>query len=158
MSKPLTWDSGLRWDTPGLTWDGSLPDSPVKPQKRTTSMTTTEVFGFADAVNQAMSTNQADLLIKGLTVAPWLTDGASLKTDAVTKNTTQEATKAALKGQTAAADGALQALYDFYSSKLDVMAGAYGKTTDQGKQLLRLRSDVRRGPNAPKPAATAAKP
>ena len=27
MSQPLTYDSGLRYDTPGLTWDGSLPNS-----------------------------------------------------------------------------------------------------------------------------------
>jgi len=118
-------------------------------------MTTTEIFGFADAVNQAMSANQADLLTKGITVAPWLTQGATLKGDAVTKNNAQESAKAALKGLTADADTALQSLYDFSSSKLDAMASAYGKTSPQGKQLLRLRSDVRRGPNPAKAPAHA---
>ncbi len=29
MPEPLRWDSGLRWDTPGLTWNGFVPDSPT---------------------------------------------------------------------------------------------------------------------------------
>jgi hypothetical protein len=60
---------------------------------------------------------------------------------------------AALKTLTGETDAALQALYDFYSTKLDAMAAALGKTTNQGKALLRLRSDIRRGPNPAKPAA-----
>ena len=115
------------------------------------SLTTTEVFGFADAVNAAMTANQAELLTKGVTVAPWLTEGTTLKNDAATKNNLQEAAKAALKNATANCDTALQTAYDFYSSKLDIIAGAYGKTSPVGKQLLRLRSDIRRGPNSPTP-------
>jgi len=38
-------------------------------------------------------------------------------------------------------------------NKLDAMASAYGKTSDKGQQLLRLRSDIRRGSNPPAPTA-----
>jgi hypothetical protein len=37
----------------------------------------------------------------------------------------------------------LKAAYDFYSSKLDSAANAYGKTSDKGKELLKLRSKIR---------------
>ncbi|MCB1062168.1 MAG: hypothetical protein KDN20_04505 [Verrucomicrobiae bacterium] len=30
-AEPITWDSGLRWDTPGLKWDGTVPDPPSNP-------------------------------------------------------------------------------------------------------------------------------
>jgi hypothetical protein len=113
------------------------------------SLTTTEIFGFADAVNQAMTANQAALLAQGVTVTTWLTQGATFKTDAVTINEQQETAKAALKTLTTETDAALQSLYDFYSTKLDAMAAALGKTSDQGKALLRLRSEIRRGPNPP---------
>jgi len=115
------------------------------------SLTTTEVFGFADAVNAAMTANSAELLTKGVTVGPWVTEGTTLKNDAVTKNDDQEATKALLKTKTAATNTALQTAYDFYSSKLDTIANAYGKTSEKGKQLLRLRSDIRRGGGSPPP-------
>ena len=155
MGKPLLYNTGLRYNAQGLVYGGSQPDSPTIKHRKTTSMTTTEIYGFTDAVNQAMSTDQAELLTKGLTVAPWLTQGATLKTDAITKNNAQEAAKAALRTQTVDADAALQALYDFYSSKLDAMASAYGKTTPKAKELLRLRSDIRRGPNPAKAQAKA---
>ena len=118
------------------------------------SLTTTEVFGFADAVAQAMSSNQSDLQAGGLNVSTWLTQGATLKSDAVTKNDAQEAAKAELKNKTADTDAALQSLYDFYSTKLDAMAGVLGKTSNQGKALLQLRSAIRRGSNKAKQPAT----
>jgi hypothetical protein len=88
-------------------------------------------------------------------VTTWLTEGAALKADAVTKNNDQEAAKAALKGKTAETDRALQAVYDFYSTKLDAMASTFGKTSDKAKSLLRLRSSIRRGPNQPATPAPA---
>ena len=94
----------------------------------------------------------------GLTVTQWITQGATLKTDAVTKNDEQEAAKAALKTKTATTDAALQALYDFYSTKLDAMAGVLGKNSNKAKSLLRLRSDIRRGSNASKTPATTKTP
>jgi len=113
------------------------------------SLTITEVFGFADKVNEAMDSNSTELLAKGLTVAPWKTEGDGLKKDAVHQADLENKAKTALKDQSAVFQTALQTVYDYYSSKLDAMAGVYGKTTPKGKELLRLRSDIRRGPNTP---------
>ena len=72
-----------------------------------------------------------------MTFTPWFTESTTLKNDAVSKNNIQEA--------------ALQIACDYYSSKLDIIAKAYGKTSPQGKQLLKLRSDSHCGPSAPTP-------
>ena len=113
------------------------------------SLTTTEVFGFADKVTEAMDSNSAELLTKGLTVGPWKTEGDGLKQDAVHQVDLEGKAKTALKDQTVVTQTSLQTMYDFYSSKLDAMACAYGKTTTKAKELLHLRSDIRRGPNTP---------
>ena len=68
------------------------------------------------------------------------------------QNTIQEGLKAGLKTQTTVTDNALQTTYDSSSTKLDAVVSVLGKTTDKGKQGLRLRSDIRRGPNTPPPA------
>ena len=155
VSQPLRYNTGLRYNTPGLVYGGSLPDGPTIKKHRTMSLTITEVFGFADKVNEAMDSNSAELLAKGLTVGPWKTEGVGLKQDAVHQADLENKAKTALKDQSAVFQAALQTVYDFYSTKLDAMAGVYGKTTPKGKELLHLRSDIRRGPNAPAtPAAT----
>ncbi len=43
MSDPITFDSGLTWDSPGLTWDGQLPE-PLTKKKN--SMHTKAVIDF----------------------------------------------------------------------------------------------------------------
>lgn len=113
------------------------------------SLTTTEVFGFADAVSQAFTDNTALLLTKGITAAPHITEIGAVKTTAVTKNGAQEDIKAALKTATIQTDAALQDAYNVSSSKLDMIVGAVGKTTPKGQELLKLRSKIRNHPATP---------
>lgn len=41
--RPLTYDAGYRWDTPGLVWDGMVPDpNPVMPNDNQVSATLTD--------------------------------------------------------------------------------------------------------------------
>ena len=157
MGKPLLYNTGLRYNTQGLVYGGSLPDNPTINKRKTVSLTTTEVFGFADKVSEAMDSNSADLTANGVTPATLKSGGETLKSDAIHQADLEGKAKTALKVQTQATQTALQKVYDYYSSKLDVLVGAVGKTTPKGKELLRLRSDIRRGPNTPAPAPTAAK-
>ena len=157
MGNPLRYNTGLKYNTQGLVYGGSLPDSPTINKRKTVSLTTTEVFGFADKVSEAMDSNSVQLAAGGLTVGPLKTAGEALKTSAVTQVDLEGKAKTALKIQTQATQTALQAVYDLYSSKLDAMVGVFGKTTPKGKELLRLRSDIRRGPNAPAPAPAGAR-
>jgi len=158
MGNPLRYNTGLKYDAPGLVYGGSLPDVPNINKRKTVSLTTTEVFGFADKVSAAMDSNSVQLAANGLTVGPLKTSGDTLKTNAVQQVDLEAKAKTALSIQTKAAQAALQAVYDHYSSKLDAMVGVIGKTTPKGKELLRLRSDIRRGPNdagsAPAPGKT----
>ena len=54
-----------------------------------------------------------------------------------------------MKLQTEVTAAALDAAYASASTKLDTMIGAVGKTSELGKQLAKLRSGIRRGPNPP---------
>ncbi len=157
MGKPLLYNTGLRYNSPGLVYDGSLPDVPTLNKRKTVSLTTTEVFGFADKVNTAMDSNSVQLAANGVTVGPWKTAGGALQVDATHQADLEGQAKTALKLQTQATQTSLQTVYDYYSSKLDSMIGAFGKTTPKGKELARLRSDIRRGPNDPTPPPAAAK-
>ena len=157
MSKPLLYNSGLQYNTRGLVYGGSLPDSPTINKRKTVSLTSTEVFGFADKVDEAMDSNTTELAAAGLTVATLKGGGTTLKDDAVHQEDLEGKAKAALVTQTQATQAALQAVYDYYSSKLDVVVGVFGKTSVKGKQLLRIRSDIRRGPNSPQTPPAAAK-
>ncbi len=110
------------------------------------SLTTTEEFGFADKLIEYLTAHQAELLAVGLDVSGWITDIQTKKSTAVSKDQTQEAAKTAQSEATTQTVAALQTLYDTVSSKVDAAAGAVGKTTPTGKQILNIRSDIRRGP------------
>ena len=117
------------------------------------ALTTTEVIGFADEILEAMQQNKAELQAKGVDVTAWITEALGLKNDAVQKNHQQEMLKAQMKETTEQTQKALDSTYTFCSSKLDAMIGAYGKTSELGKRLQKIRSEVRRGPqHAAKPA------
>ena len=157
MARPIIYNSGVRYNTPGAVYNGVLPDTQTLNKRKTTMLTQTELFGFADEVTEAMDTNSTALAAEGVTTASWKTNGQTLKNSAVQQAGLERDAKAALKDQTTATQTALQAVYDHYSSKLDAMAGAFGKTTAKGKALLRIRSKIRRGPNNPPTPPAAAK-
>jgi hypothetical protein len=157
VGNPLRYNTGLKYNTKGQVYGGSLPDVLNLNKRKTMSLTITEVFGFADKVGAALDSNSTELAAKGLTVTPWKAEGAALKDAAVQQGVLEGKAKSALKDQSTAFQGALQTVYDYYSTKLDAAAGVYGKTTTKGKELLRLRSDIRRGPNDPGTTPAASK-
>ena len=123
------------------------------------SLTTTETLGFADGVIAFMTSNQAELAAAGLAVGPFLTQLASQKSDAITKNDQQESLKVQLRTKTEETTTAFATLYDNTSTKLDAVIGVLGKTSELAKQAAKLRSDIRRGsnsvaPTVPTPPAT----
>lgn len=115
------------------------------------ALTTTETLGFADGVSAFMTSNQAELAAAGLAVGPFLTQLASQKSDAITKNDQQESLKVQLRTKTAETTTAFATLYDNTSTKLDAVMGVLGKTSELAKQAAKLRSDIRRGSNSSAP-------
>ena len=121
------------------------------------SLTTTEVLGFCTSVAQALEDNKALLLTKKVDVTDWIPELDAEKKAAVAADSEQEKRKTALKKQTQLTEAALNTAYNSASSKLDTIIGTVGKTTAQGRQLAKLRSAIRRGPNKP-PAPPAPTP
>ncbi len=64
MSEPLKWDSALKWDSPGLTWDGVVPQ-PKKKMTNTkaiidfTDYTASELGPIAQTIHDKMVLNAA---------------------------------------------------------------------------------------------------
>ena len=112
------------------------------------AMTTTETLGFLEGLLQFLTVNQGTLAAKGLTVTNWITELETQRDLAVAKNTQQEGLKAQLRTLTQDTETALTTAYNNGSTKLDAIIGVLGKTTEEGKQAARLRSDIRRGPAA----------
>jgi len=117
------------------------------------ALTTAESLGFTDTVIELMTNNQATLQANGLNVTAWITELQTLKETAVTLNDEQEAMKAALRAKTVATETALDAVYRRTSTMLDAIIGVLGKTTPEGQQAARIRSDIRRGPGPTPPTA-----
>lgn len=113
------------------------------------AMTTTETLGFLEGLLQFLTVNQGALAAKGLTVTNWITELETQRDTAVAKNTQQEGLKAQLRTVTHDTEEALTIAYNSGSTKLDAIIGVLGKTTEEGKQAARLRSDIRRGPTDP---------
>ncbi len=76
------------------------------------ALTVPETIGFCEEVGQFMSANNAALTAKGLTVLPWVTELLNQRTELVTKNDLQEATKAELRIKTTEANAAQANLSD----------------------------------------------
>ena len=113
------------------------------------AMTTTETLGFLEGLVQYLVVNQGALAAKGLTVTNWITELETQRDLAVAKNTQQEGLKAQLRTLTQETETALTTVYNNGSTKLDAIIGVLGKTTEEGKQAARLRSDIRRDPADP---------
>lgn len=113
------------------------------------AMTTTETLGFLEGLLQYLTVNQGALAAKGLTVTNWITELETQRDTAVAKNTQQESMKAQLRTLTHDTETALTIAYNNGSTKLDAIIGVLGKTTEEGKQVARLRSDIRRDPADP---------
>lgn len=103
---------------------------------------TTETVGFCNQFVQLLSDNKNDLKAKGLDVADWITEIATLKDDAVTKDAEQDAVRVAAKAKTKEAQDANKLAYQTASTRLDAVMGVLGKNTPLAKQAGQLRSSL----------------
>ena len=101
-----------------------------------------ELLGAADKLNQFITDNTAELTAKNITPGPLNTSITNAKTDTVQKETAQEAKKQEAKAATTAYDLSAKSLYDLMTSVIDVCAGALGKKSAKGKQVLAIRQQL----------------
>ena len=93
--------------------------------------------------------NAAALTAKGLDVAVTKTRLTAARDNLVTLDAEQEALFVASQNKTAVLVAAIPLSYMDASGMVDAIAGLYGKNTPAGKNILDLRANIRRGPNAP---------
>lgn len=101
-----------------------------------------ELLGAADKLSQFITDNTADLTAKNITPGPLNTSVGNAKTDTLEKETVQEAKKQEAKAATAAYEASAKSLYDLMTSVIDVCAGALGKKSAKGKQVLAIRKQL----------------
>ena len=101
-----------------------------------------ELLGAADKLSQFITDNTAELTAKNITPGPLNTSVGNAKTDTLQKETSQEAKKQEARAATAAYDLSAGSLYDLVSSVIDVCAGALGKKSAKGKQVLAIRKQL----------------
>ncbi len=104
-----------------------------------------ELLGAADKLIQFITDNTPDLTAKNVTPGPLNTSLSNAKTDLVQKETLQETKKGELKTATQNYDTAAGLFYDLISSDIDVCAGALGKKSAKGKQVLAIRKQLNKG-------------
>jgi hypothetical protein len=106
-----------------------------------------ELMGALDSTLQFITDNTATLTAKGLTPANLTTAINALKTDLSGKDGIQENAKTALKNATLLYEGAAGPAYDAFSSMIDLMSGAVGKTTPLAKQARNIRTKLNKKKN-----------
>ncbi len=118
----------------------------------------TETVGMINNVIAHLSNadNAAKLTQQGFAVAARkerMTQELATITQA---NAEQEKRKVAAKQQTELLDEVLENGYNDASGAIDSIADAYGKGSDAARNVLRIRSAIRRGPLVAPPPAPAA--
>ena len=98
--------------------------------------------GFLESLDSAIAGNSADIAAAGLDVAALRARIGASKTAVVATDTAKDSAQRVAQQATAAADGAEQHGYDDGSSVVDAVAGAVGKKSPLGQQILAIRSDA----------------
>lgn len=113
--------------------------------------TYTETVGIINGVIAYLENadNAAALTAKEYPVAARITELKALRDDIAETNAQQEALKVQLKNKTASLEGKLNSGWERTSGEIDAIAGTIGKNSPAGKNVTKIRSDVRRGPNEP---------
>lgn len=111
--------------------------------------TYTETVGIINGVIAYLKKpeNAAALTAKQYPVAARLAEMEALGETIGATNADQEELKVLLKNKTTELEGQLNSGWEKTSGLIDAIAGELGKVSPAGKNVLKIRSDVRRGSN-----------
>lgn len=110
----------------------------------------TQAFGFADKVRELLTKARKALEAAGWNVDMVLARIDALRTRAWTANEEQEIAKRMQKAKTSEFLAAKAELYEGTSGYLDMAIAAVGKNSENGKDMRKYRSRIRR-PSEPLP-------
>lgn len=95
-----------------------------------------------DSLTTFITDNSAALIAKGLVPTTVSASLAGGNADLTAKKKTRDADKTALETSQQAYVGSAATQYKIFSNGVDVVAGALGKETPLGKQVLQFRKNV----------------
>ena len=101
-----------------------------------------EIQGAIDSLSELITQNTATFTAAGLTPANIKTALAAQGTIITQKDTAQENAKTALKNATLQYNGAANTAYTAFSSTVDLLIGAAGKSTPLAKQIQNIRKKL----------------
>ena len=102
-----------------------------------------DVVGFGAQVRAYLNKYKTQLIAKGFDPTTVIGQIEADETDLLTENQNQESLKTQRNNQTAIVNTKKDGLFGKASTTLDAAAGFLGKTTEEGKEGLRLRSTLR---------------
>ncbi|MBI4977317.1 MAG: hypothetical protein HZC28_07545 [Spirochaetes bacterium] len=108
------------------------------------ALTKTQTIGFCEAVIDFVETNREALANRGANIDQLIADLRGETEAAMNASSEHETLKAKMRISTAKTEALLKSAYYNASSKVDTIAGMYGKTTEMGRQTARLRSTIAR--------------
>ena len=101
-----------------------------------------EIQGAIDSLNELITQNTATFTTAGLTPANIKTALAAQGTIITQKDTAQENAKSALKTKTSEYNSAATTAYTAFSSTVDLLIGAAGKSSPLAKQIQNIRKKL----------------
>lgn len=101
-----------------------------------------ELLGSISALVSFIDTNTSALTAKGLTPATIKTAQQAALTDMNAKKVARDDKRTALTNAQRAFETSAADNYSAFSNAIDIISGAVGKTTAEGKQVLALRKNV----------------
>jgi hypothetical protein len=107
-------------------------------------MKKSQLLGTVDEFTTLLQSNTAAFTAAGLTVGPIISDLTNRKDVVITQNDEQESFRRQSREKTLQLTVSTTALYDVFSSRIDAALGAVGKKSALGKQIARIRADLRR--------------
>jgi hypothetical protein len=104
------------------------------------------IIGKVEELIEVLKDNKVAITSAGVLVDALVSDLETKKAAATKLGAQQEGLKTQLKDGTEAATAALSDLYEFFSSKVDAVAGSVGKKKNLAQQILKVRSSLRGRP------------
>jgi hypothetical protein len=101
-----------------------------------------ELLGSLDTLSKFIDDNAAALTAKGITGATIKTSLTAIRTDMFPKFTTRNNARTALTNAQNLFEKSARDNYKTFSDAVDIVAGAMGKLTAEGKQVQNMRHNV----------------
>jgi hypothetical protein len=156
MSQPFTWSPQWSWNssTPGLVWNGLIPATKTPMAETKVNYPVEEVLGFCQSTKAMVNTYKTEMIAAGVDPTAQLAKLDPSVTKLNAENAVQENIKTQLRNQTPVVEAARNDAYGIASNLCDMVLTAFGRTSEQAREAMRLRKSLRPVKSKDTPAPT----